>query len=217
MIIKKLALGLAAVAATLSYTASAYAEDAGDWLVRGRIVNVSPNDDSGEVTGIAGSGVGVDSDTTVEVDLSYFLTKNWALELIAATTTHDISGTGAIAGLGNIVETKVLPPTLNLQYHNHLSEDTRMYFGAGINYTVFYDEEGKGAFAGADVDLDNSVGLSTQLGVDYDINDDWFINLDVKYIFIDTEAEIRPGDGSVLKVDADIDPWVVGVGIGTRF
>ena len=59
MIIKKLALGLAAVAATLSYTASAYAEDAGDWLVRGRIVNVSPNDDSGEVTGIAGSGVGV--------------------------------------------------------------------------------------------------------------------------------------------------------------
>lgn len=217
MVIKKLALGLAAAVAALSYTANTYAEDAGDWLVRGRIVNVSPNDDSGEVTGIAGSGVGVDSDTTVEVDVSYFLSKNWALELIAATTKHDISGTGAIAALGNVVETRVLPPTLNLQYHNYLSEDTRVYFGAGVNYTVFFDEEGKGAFAGADVDLDNSFGLSTQIGVDFNINKDWFINLDAKYIFMDTEAEIRPGDGSVLKVDADIDPWVIGVGIGTRF
>ncbi len=217
MVTKKLAIGLVAALASLSFSTSSYAEEAGDWLVRGRLIDVNPNYDSGEVSGIPGSGVGVESDTTVEVDFTYFLDKNWAVELILATTGHDIFGTGAIDGLGKLVNANVLPPTLTLQYHHYLSDKARLYFGIGANYTLFYDEKGLGPFTGADVDLDSSFGLSTQVGLDFPVNDDWFMNIDVKYVTMDTTAEIRPGDGSVLTVDADIDPWVIGVGIGTRF
>ena len=216
MLTKKLAMGIFVAMAGLSWGTSTYAADAGDWLVRGRVINVNPNDDSGEVTGISGSGVSVDSATTAELDFTYFLDKNWALELILATTGHDINGTGSVASLGKVVDTKVLPPTLTLQYHADMSESVRAYAGVGLNYTLFYSEDGTGAFEGADVDLDSSFGLAGQLGVDIDINDDWFFNLDVKYIAIDTTAEINTGT-SVLTVDADIDPWVFGIGFGTKF
>lgn len=217
MVTKKLAVSLIAALVGLSFSAGSYAEEAGDWLVRGRLIDVNPNYDSGEVSGIPGSGVGVNSDTTVELDFTYFLDRNWALELILATTGHDIFGTDAIQALGDVAETNVLPPTLTLQYHEYLGDNARLYVGIGANYTLFYDEKGKGPFAGADVDLDSSFGLSTQIGLDWNVNKDWFMNLDVKYITMDTTAEIRPGDGSVLTVDADIDPWVIGIGFGTRF
>lgn len=213
----KLSMAILAVATSLSMSLPAYAEAAGDWLIRGRFIHVNPNDDSGEVTGIAQSGVGVNSDSTVELDFTYFIDQHWALELILATTEHDIAGTGSIAALGNVVEANVLPPTLTLQYHSYVTEDSRLYFGVGLNYTLFYEEEGVGAFNNADVDLDSSLGLAAQAGLDFNVNENWFVNFDVKFVKIDTEAEIRPGDGSVLKVDADIDPWVLGFGVGTRF
>jgi len=201
----------------LSMSLPVYAEEAGDWLVRGRLIHVNPNDDSSAVSGIDGSGVAVNSDSTLELDFTYFIDKHWALELILATTGHDISGNGSIAALGNVVETDVLPPTLTLQYHNYVTENARLYFGLGLNYTLFYDEKGVGAFENADVDLDSSFGLAAQAGLDFDVSKDWFVNLDVKFVKMDTEAEIRPGDGSLLTVDADIDPWVIGLGVGRRF
>lgn len=216
MLTKKLAIGIFAAMAGLSWGTSAYAADAGDWLVRGRIINVNPNDDSGEVTGISGSGVSVDSATTVELDFTYFLNNNLALELILATTSHDINGAGTVESLGKVVDTMVLPPTLTLQYHSDISEGVRAYAGVGLNYTLFYSEDGTGAFEGADVDLDSSFGLAGQVGFDFDLDKDWFLNVDVKYISIDTTAEINTGT-SILKVDADIDPWVFGIGIGTKF
>lgn len=213
---KAIAIAVTASACILTPVQS-YAAEAGDWLVRGRIINVNPNDDSSAVSGIAGSGVSVDTDTTVELDFTYFVDQNWALELILATTTHHVSGEGSIAGLGEIADAGVLPPTLTLQYHTDLNEKVSAYAGLGVNYTLFYSEDGKGPFEGADVDMDSSFGLSAQVGLDYDLNDDWFFNVDLKYVQLDTTAEIRPGDGSVLSVDVDIDPWIFGIGIGTKF
>lgn len=217
MLRKKLSAALLAGATLSTLSPSLFAEEAGDWLVRGRFIHVNPNDDSSEVSGIPQSAVGVDADSTVELDFTYFLSKHWALELILATTNHEISGSGSISALENLVQTKVLPPTLTLQYHNYVTDNARLYLGAGLNYTLFYDENGLGAFDGADIDLDSSFGLSAQAGLDFNVSENWFMNIDVKFIKIDTEAEIRPGDGSVLTVDADIDPWVIGLGVGTRF
>ena len=39
--------------------------DAGDWLTRVRVINVSPDDSSGEVPAVAGSGVSPGTDTTL--------------------------------------------------------------------------------------------------------------------------------------------------------
>lgn len=210
----------------LAGTAPATAYETGDWLVRGRVIVVDPREDSGSIksggTPIAGSGAGLDSSVVPEVDFTYMLTPSWGLELILASSEHDAYGTGSVAGLGKLFDARTLPPTLTVQYHFNTNGTVRPYAGIGLNYTLFFNEDAtsdfKTAMGGkADVELDDSWGLAANVGVDYAINKDWFINADVKYIDMDTEATIKTNALGRLKVDVDIDPWVYGIGIGRRF
>ncbi len=140
---------------------------------------VDPDSSSGTVPGIPGSGVEVDDDTQLSFTIGYMMTDNIGLEVLGALPlTHEISGTGSIADLGMVAETKHLPPVLSLQYYFMPQADVRPYIGAGVNYTYFFDEETKGAIAGHTIDLDDSWGLAAQAGVAIDIPNNWFINLD---------------------------------------
>lgn len=218
---KALVTGLILAATTMVTSNNACAANQGDLLVRGRLINVKPNDSSGRVTGIAGSGVSVDGKSTVELDFTYMLKPNIGLELILATTKHDIKATGSISGLGKVAETGVLPPTLTAQYHFNPTASIRPYAGLGINYTLFYSAKTTSSLDTAlggstSISLDNSFGLAAQAGVDIDINQDWFMNLDLKYINISTTANLDTG-GTTRSVDVDINPWVIGLGIGKTF
>jgi len=217
---KSVAAVLAALGLTVVAT-PAISYEAGDIIVRGRIINVDPQDDSSKVS-LNGtkmtSGVSVDSDTMPEIDFTYMIDKNWGVELILAYSDHEVSTTsGALSGLGNVVDAKVLPPTVTLQYHFAPDSNVRPYVGAGINYTHFFDEKTQGAVDGltGNVDLEDSWGLAAQAGVDIDIDDTWFINLDVKYIDIDTSAHLTGANN--VRVNVEIDPIVWGIGIGRVF
>jgi outer membrane protein len=203
---------------------TASATEQGDWLVRGRIINVSPNDSSGTVGGIPGTSVTVDDDITAEVDFTYMVAKNWGLELILASSKHDVSGAGALAGLGldqKILDVRTLPPTLTAQYHFAPDSNIRPYAGLGLNYTLFFNESATGnaesILGKTDVSLDSSFGLAGQLGVDIDVSDSWFLNFDVKYIDMNTTATLKTAGLGDLAVDVDINPWIFGIGIGTSF
>ncbi len=216
----------AATLLTLGATSlPALAYEAGDWVVRGRIIHLNTNEDSSTIrvdnASVAGSGVTVDNDTVPELDITYMFTPHWGTELILGTTSNTVDGDGTLASLGGIINTKVLPPTLTLQYHFRPRATVRPYAGVGINYTYFYDEEVDGGLdtATAKVKIDSSWGLAAQAGVDIDINKDWFVNFDVKYIDIDTTAhfENTAVGGGIADVDVDLKPWVFGIGIGTTF
>ncbi len=201
-----------------------FAYEAGDWLVRGRVINVSPNDSSGTLSlnGVdqGTKGVKVDSDTVPELDITYMLTPHWGVELILGYSEHTVKGEKSWTTLGDVIDTKVLPPTLTLQYHFRPNADIRPYVGAGVNYTYFFDEKVAGSVlpaSGDSVKLDSSWGLAVQAGMDVAINQDWFINVDLKYLDIDTTAHFKNTAVGAAKIDADIDPWVFGVGIGRRF
>lgn len=213
------------VAAGLIIPAQAMAYEAGDWLVRGRIIDIAPNDSSGSLS-INGAdtgqeGVRVNSDTVPELDITYMLTQNWGVELILGYSQHKVAGEKTWAALGDVINTKVLPPTLTLQYHFRPHSEWRPYVGLGVNYTTFFDEKVPSSSAlsapGAKVDLDHSWGLAAQAGIDVALNQDWFVNFDVKYIDIDTTAHFSGISVGTAEIDADIDPWVWGVGIGRRF
>ena len=194
--------------------------DAADWIARLRVIEVSPNDSSSTILD-TGTGVTVDSATTVEVDITMMLSETWGLELIAATTKHDLTTSGGDLGGASAGSVKVLPPTLTLQYHFPTNGGWHPYLGAGINFTLFYDYELSSDLEGlgvSGIEFDNSFGFAGDLGVDIDLSDTWLLNLDVKYILIDTAAELELAGGGFLDtVDVDIDPWVFGVGIGIRF
>ncbi|GAA3551960.1 hypothetical protein GCM10022394_35290 [Zobellella aerophila] len=61
--------------------------------------------------------------------------------------------------MGEVAKIQHLPPTLMRQYYfGNAQSQLRPYIGAGINYTTFFDEEGRGALSNTDVELDDSWG-----------------------------------------------------------
>ncbi len=220
-------ISLAALAAlgAMVTSSSLPAASAGDWIVRGSIANVSPNDDTGNVSGplsgaLAGAEVDVESQTALGVTGAFFMTGNIAVELLASSEfEHDLSIDGGALDGADLGSIKHLPPTLSVQYHFDTGTAFRPYVGAGLNYTIFTDEDvaGDAAAAGVtDLDLDNSTGGAVQAGVDYELGNGWLINAGIRYIDIDTTAEVSTATGTT-DVDVEIDPWVTNIGIGYRF
>jgi outer membrane protein len=222
---------VAVLLASVFAPAVAMAEQ-GDWVVRLRAAHISPNEDSNLRATAPGANLTgeltVDSNTIPELDISYYVTKNIALELILAVgSKHDVKLTksalngGAAPALNeNLGEVNVLPPTLTVQWHFNPDQRIDPYVGVGVNYTRFLDKNLKHS-VGGDIEVDrNSFGLALQAGVDINLQDGWLINADVKKLWIDTDVRFSHGNGlfSKQKIDSlDIDPWVFGIGVGKKF
>lgn len=182
------------------------------WQVRLRALGVITND-SGYVGGVAGSGLSYSDTLIPELDISYYFTDNIAAELILGTTKAKVHGEGSIAALGEVGSTWVLPPTLTLQYHFTDFGAFKPYVGAGVNYTMFYDQKGGSADR---LKVKNSFGAALQVGADYMINDNWGLNVDVKKLFLRPDFDVTVG-GTPMSGKAKLDPWLVGAGVTYRF
>lgn len=183
------------------------------WLVRLRAVNIDTANKFDATAPGAGLGlsdnVNVSNKTIPEVDISYFFTPNLAAELILTyPQKHDVTVGGKNAGTF-----KHLPPTLLLQYHFMPEAQFSPYVGAGLNYTRVSQIDLSGPAAGTTLEK-NSYGLALQAGVDYKLDKNWSLNLDVKKVQIRSDLS-HPTLGKLGTVK--IDPWLVGVGVGYRF
>ncbi|MDY0008724.1 MAG: OmpW family outer membrane protein [Bdellovibrionales bacterium] len=176
-----------------------------DWQLRLRTISISP-DESSNVSPISGK-VGVDAAIMPELDITYFINDNFSLELILATTKHDVKHSSGL-DLGSVW---VLPPTLTAQYRFNNQTAFVPYVGAGINYTIFYNADSGAANS---IKYKNGFGYALQAGLDYKLDENWSLNLDVKKIFLDTEAKVN---GGAVRANVDLDPWVFGAGVGYRF
>lgn len=179
---------------------NAYAADE-SWMVRLRAIDVAP-DASSSVPGLD-----VRNQWAPELDFSYFFTRNIAAELILATTRHEVTLNGQSLG-----KLSVLPPTLTLQYHFTDLGAFKPYVGAGVNVSWFYNDGLK--LNGNDLGVDNSsVGAALQAGMDFELQKNWYLNVDFKYIWMSTD--VTAGGATLTKLK--IDPLVWGFGVGYRF
>ena len=212
---KKTISSLAVVAALVSPSVFAHSE--GDFILRVGAASVVPNDSSDKILG-SQYELEVNSDTQLGLTFGYMFTDNISLEVLAATPfSHDISTDLVGKDIGS---TKHLPPTVMVQYYFGDSQSKfRPYVGAGLNYTIFFDEgfnsTGKGAGL-SDLKLDDSFGLAANVGMDYMINDKWFLNASAWYANIETEATYKAG-GAKQKTDVEINPWVFMISGGYKF
>ncbi|CAE6954573.1 MULTISPECIES: outer membrane protein OmpW [Vibrio] len=212
---KKTISSLAVVAALVSPSVFAHSE--GDFILRVGAASVVPNDSSDKILD-SQYELEVNSDTQLGLTFGYMFTDNISLEVLAATPfSHDISTDLVGKDIGS---TKHLPPTVMVQYYfGDAQSKFRPYVGAGLNYTIFFDEgfnsTGKGAGL-SDLKLDDSFGLAANVGVDYMINDKWFLNASAWYANIETEATYKAG-GAKQKTDVEINPWVFMISGGYKF
>lgn len=195
-----------ACAAALMALASGNALAAeGDVLVRLRALHVAPDVSTNDT--LSALDAGVKQSTVPELDLTYMFTDNIGAELILGVTRHRVT-----SNAGSLGKVSLLPPTLTLQYHFNPNGQFRPYVGAGINYTRFYDNSLSAGGERVRIDRD-SFGPALQLGMDIGLDENWFMNVDVKKLWIRTDASLAGASLGTLKID----PWLVGVGIGRRF
>ncbi|MBZ6380207.1 OmpW/AlkL family protein [Sphingomonas sanguinis] len=215
-------LAMATPALAQSADAARVGIRAGDVLLRVRAITVVPNEDSGGITpAFPNERLAVGNAVMPEVDATYMATDHLGFELIASTTRHSAKGTsGTTGGIGTLATTWVLPPTLTAQYHFTPTAHVRPYLGAGINYTVFWNEKASDGLQAAvgrtHVGMKDSIGWAAQAGVDVDITPKLFLNLDVKYIDMGTIVRLDTAAAGTQQVKLDLNPLVFGVGMGLR-
>lgn len=187
--------------------------------VRFRALYIQP-DESANLS--AGGDVEVEPDLTPEIDFSHYFTQSTSAELILGTSTHKVSNPGVGGDLG---EVSLVPATILAQYHFLPEGTVRPYAGAGVNYTLFYDE-GNGAQDVRSVNYDNEFGWALQAGFDMDmeaLGDNTSLNVDVKKVFLETDVSATTNTSSPVGVvatssgDVELDPLVFGVGVSYRY
>ncbi|MFA7555826.1 MAG: OmpW family outer membrane protein [Spongiibacteraceae bacterium] len=218
--------------ASLAIPCFAEAYEKNDTIIRVGGATVAPNEStpSINVAGLATlPGAGLDSDTQLGFTLTHMISDRIGLGVLAATPfKHSISVKNSSLTAG---ETSHLPPTITMQFFlNDPGSAFQPYLGLGLNYTTFFKEDTSREFnqaldsiAGlpkgtldANLKLKDSYGLAVEIGVDYQINDQWLINMSWWRIDIDTKATITT-PVAVVKFDVDVDPDVYMLSVGYRF
>ena len=189
--------------ALIALAAPALAQSQGDWTVGIGAGYIDPKSDNGTLAGLEAD---VSSDTRPIFTVEYFIRDNLGIELLASTPyDHDVTLSGGVDA-GSV---KHLPPTLSLNYHIPTNSVWKPYFGAGLNYTIFFDEQSPLG----NLSADNSFGVSLQAGLDYMVSDKGAVRLNVRWFDIDSDVKLNGADIGT----AEIDPWLVGVSYVHRF
>lgn len=199
---------VAALVAAGVLSAPVVKADESSFMVRARAVYIDfKNGQKDGLDRTVGAKVEADNLWIPEIDLSYFFTKNLAAELVLTYPQEvDIKIAGVKQGT-----IKALPPSLLLQYHFTELGAFKPYVGAGVNYTFFYNTNNiLGGVASVER---SSWGLAGQVGFDYMFTKNVGLNVDVKYIKMDTDVY---AGGSKLG-NLNLSPVTAGVGVTYRF
>lgn len=153
------------------------------------------------------------------VNLTYFLTWYYSLELSVGYTETDVD-LNALGLSGDAGEVEQIPVLLSLR--THLSHNTKVnpYFTIGVGYFFNDIDQNDSTIefiygSGANLDVDDSFGFHIGAGVEFFISENAAVNLDFKYIWTEIEAEVNVSGFS--DEDLKINPYVLGLGIKYYF
>lgn len=204
-------------------------------------ISVAPNESSNylsTVEAVAGlptdsTDLGLNSNRQIGITIDYDYNENIVFELVAATPfSHEISVQSSAAVVDGLKagNTKHLPPTLLAQYHFGTQDSAfRPFVGAGLNYTIFFDEEVKnldtaltglgliGANDKLTLELDPSLGLAFQAGFNYKLNDKWGVHAMAMWADIAAEGSVNLNGSKLQAVNLDVDPLVFMLGARYSF
>lgn len=170
---------------------------------------VDPKSDNGT---LAGAEAKVNSDSSVTGSFAYAFNDNFSVELWSGLVNFEHEVT--LVGLGTVASVEHRPTTLSLNYHFAPDSRIRPFVGIGYGWVNVSSERSQGALAGLDIDGSNADGFTYGAGLDWYVNDRFFIRADVRKLDFDTEVTVETL-GNVGT--ANVDPVVYGISAGLRF
>lgn len=217
-------VGLAVAA--LCVAAGATAQVAGTLSARIGATHIAPQVRSGDLSApsFPGTTVDVGNATSLSGGVNYMLTDHWAVDVpLALPFKHDITGDGAIAGVGKLGHTKVLPVTVFTQYRfGEADARFRPYLGLGVTYSRFFKTRTTATLSGltggtpasaTTASVENQWGLTPQIGFVWAINERWHLDAAYYKSFLKTTTHLSSGQ----SIRTRLNPDVIAVGLGYRF
>ena len=198
------------------------AQSAGSISASIGFTHIAPDITSGNLSApsLPGSQVSITNSTRLTGAANYMLTDAIALHLpLGLGFKHTINGAGALAGVGKLVDTKVMPITLIAQYRfMDAKASFRPYIGAGVSYLKFYDTNGTGVLTGltnpggpaTGASFKSKLAPTVQLGGIINLNEKWYVDLAYSKTFIKTRATLTTGQTLDIKLDPNAYSFQVG-------
>ncbi|GBQ13237.1 OmpW/AlkL family protein [Swaminathania salitolerans] len=192
----------------------------GDFIVRLSALGVIPQDRDSKVwlNGAAIPGrVKATNQVMPELTFEYFLTDNVSVDLIAASTRHEVAAEGTPFGKIDVGSAWVLPPTLTFAWHFRPHKRFNPYVGVGATLAWFHNVSPAGGLV-QKLNVGVTGGPSVNVGFDYQLVGNWFFNMDAKQMFMRMHAWANDrGSGAFIKAHDSLDPTTVAAGIEYRF
>lgn len=207
-------IGPLAALVLVALAAPALADNRGLVQVKLGASGVLP-DESASISTIGGS-VDISDEYVPSLQVEYFFTNNISAELLCCIARHEVAAVNTSLGRVDLGKVTHFPPTLTLKYRWTGLGMIEPYVGAGVNYTHFFNAKLPAGGTATNISYDDSFGGALQLGADFRIDEYWFINADVRKIWIASDVAIDAGP-THLNADVDINPWVPSLSFGLRF
>lgn len=209
-----LALALGSLLAGGMAAAPAFAQDTGAAGKRFAVVGgYAHQEPTGDGT-VAGSKAEFDGSGAPTLGLSYYLNDNVAIEGWGAASKFDHRVTTAADGKIGTVSSQ--PWALSGQYHFRDGNATvRPFVGLGYFQSNISEEDQDkiGPYADNHIGMSTPKGAMATVGVDLNFTPRVFARADARYLHGGSDIAV---DGAKVG-EADLNPVVIGVGVGARF
>ncbi|AOX15834.1 OmpW/AlkL family protein [Kozakia baliensis] len=195
----------------------------GDFIVRLSALGVLPEDRDSKLwlNGAAIPGrVKTTRQVMPELTFEYFFTDNLSVDLIAASSRHEVAAESTPLGHIDVGSAWVLPPTVTFAWHFRPHKRFNPYVGVGATLAWFHNVSPAGG-AVQKLNVGVTGGPAADIGFDYQLVGNWFFNFDAKQMFMRMHAWANDrGQANGLpfiKAHDSLDPTVVAAGIEYRF
>jgi outer membrane protein len=209
---------LLSMAIGLAFAAGSATAQTADWRFGGRAlwVNAATTSQVLESTGIS---LDLRSGPGAEIDATLMFSDRFAAEFSIAGSAHRLDladGDGNCTDCGLVW---LVPLTVIGQYHYPVYGPWDPYVGLGVTWIApFRSGSCDLADAGLEgLDLEGEPAFEVQLGVNYQMDNRWYANIDLRYSGASIDARATTEDRDVPPVTLDINPFVIGIGVGCKF
>lgn len=179
----------------------------GGWMFRAMALQVNVKNMRSTLSGIGGE-ITTPNQRTPGLDVTYFVTDRWALEVQGGVFARDYriekSRIGDFA-VGTVESGSV---SMTVQYHFRPYARLSPYLGYGFNYA--WEHKIRPAPNIPNFHVKPIVSRILNMGLDYQATKHWFVSASVRYITSPTYAFRGHG----FNASVDLDTLIIGVGVG---